>query len=284
MRYGNKTRLPAQVSGWLNEIKPWYSTGDSRSGSSGSATVTADATAHVKGAWVELIASNSIETSCLNLYVSAIGVSNTLTATLLDIGVGSSGNEVAVIENIAVGGANPNFSSGLQIRLPIRIFAGDRISARIQSVVTGGKTAGVSATTLKIGETFAVPTSLDVLGADTSTSQGIRLSSTAGAYVEIVSSTTKIYNALIPVPSFFLGANALSNGGDLIVGVGASGSEIERNDRFQASYNTIEQVTSVLFPNIFLDDTPVPSGQRLAVKSNIASQDRLGVVIIGVPA
>jgi hypothetical protein len=71
-------------------------------------TFTCDATAHVKGAWVEAVASTTSEANQLFLTVYNINVNGQATGTLIDVGIGAAGSEVVVAENIAVGGANLN--------------------------------------------------------------------------------------------------------------------------------------------------------------------------------
>ncbi|NDD92541.1 hypothetical protein EBZ37_10695 [bacterium] len=99
-------------------------------------TVTANTAAHTKGSWSQLVASTSANSSLLFFEIINVATSGANTATLLDIATGASGSETAIVSNLAIGGA-----FGALIAFPYKLASGTRLSARIQSVVTGGKTA-----------------------------------------------------------------------------------------------------------------------------------------------
>jgi hypothetical protein len=245
-------------------------------------TVTANATANTKGSWTQLIASSSGNTSSIVVSAAGVGATATNTATLLDIGIGASGSETVIIGDVAVGasgstGQGVNNSFGI----PFKIASGTRISARIQSVVAGGKTASISAFLMDLGNYDTAPTSVDVIGADTANSKGISFSGASGSWNEAVASTSRNYRAVCCV----LSAHNSDMAGITIawdVGIGASGSEVVfGNGRAAVGSN---ELLSNATPYNYLFGTKIPAGSRLAVRHNIAANpDRYGFTLIGVP-
>lgn len=247
-------------------------------------TVTANSSAHTKGAWSQLIASTSVDASFLLLVVSGIGASATDTATLLDIGTGASGSETVVASDIAVGGASTTTGgsrAGAMILLPLKLPASTRIAARIQSVVTGGKTASVAAYVITTGDFATAPTSVDVIGTDTATSKGTEFSGASGTWVEGIASTTQAYRAVGVVLSIH-DSNVASATREYSLGVGASGSEVEFGTlRHETS---ALELASLMAPYSQLFGRNIPAGSRLAVKHNIAADpSKYGFCLIGIP-
>jgi len=170
-------------------------------------TITANTAAHTKGSWIQLTSSLSGDTSFLIFTVINIAVNDANSASLLDIGIGGSGAEVAIAENIAIGGARN--VGGIVCAFPIKLAAGTRVAARLQSVLTGGKTCFMIAHYLNHGDYGVAPTTVDVIGGDTATSKGIEFSGASGTWVEGIASTSKAYRAFSVIPS--LHTNAASN-------------------------------------------------------------------------
>jgi hypothetical protein len=247
-----------------------------------SITVTANLLANTKGSWTQLIASSSGNTSFIFVSVANIGAITTNTATLLDIGIGASGSETAIIGDVAVGASSAFSLGGANIYgVPFKIASGTRISARIQSVVAGGKTASISAYLMDSGNYDTAPTSVDVIGADTANSKGISFSGASGSWTEAVASTSRSYRAVCCVLS--------SHNSDIAgitiswdVGIGASGSEVFfGGGRAAVSSN---ELLSNATPYNYLFGRKIPAGSRLAVRHNIAANpDRYGFTLIGIP-
>ena len=260
---------------------PWYEQLPSQPIQQATVTVTANTAAHTKGAWTELIASTTDVVTALQVIVGGIQQSTINTATLLDIGIGASGSEKAIAENIAIGGAARTASfdlAGISMLVPCDIPLGARISARIQSVVTGGKTASVIVRTQNLGS----PTQIDVLGADASLSQGTSLAGASGSWTGIVASTSVSYKAVGIVPSMH-STTIASFGGVYTVGVGPASSEtpIGTIELFNWSQEGVASVAAGVPP---LFTANIPAGSRLSVQHNIAANpDRYGVVLIGIP-
>jgi hypothetical protein len=245
-------------------------------------TVTADTAAHTKGAWSELIASTSANASVLFLLVQDISSAGTNTATLVDLATGASGSESAIASNIAVGGAVATTGpTGICTTIPIKIASGTRLSARIQSVITGGKTATVQAILYNAGDYATAPTSVDVIGGNTANSRGAAFSGASGTWVQAIASTTQAYRAVAIVPSMHDSSISTSET-QLDLGVGASGSEVVFGTTI-VGYNASENVQSSP-PYLSLFGRNIPAGSRLAVRHNIASLSaRYGFTLIGIP-
>jgi hypothetical protein len=245
-------------------------------------TVTADTAAHTKGAWSELIASTSANASVLFLLVQDISSAGTNTATLVDLATGASGSESAIASDIAVGGAVTTAGpTGICTTIPIKIASGTRLSARIQSVITGGKTATVQAILYNAGDYATAPTSVDVIGGNTANSRGAAFSGASGTWVQAIASTTQAYRAVAIVPSMH-DSTISTIETQLDLGVGASGSEVVFGTTI-VGYNASENVQSSP-PYLSLFGRNIPAGSRLAVRHNIASLSaRYGFCLIGIP-
>jgi len=247
---------------------------------SSAVTVTANSSAHTKGAWAELVASASGNASMIYVRVGGIVSSGANTATLLDIGVGAAGSESAIIANVAVGGAIATGPGGaLYFVVPIKIAAGSRVSARIQSLVTGGKTASVLVRLIDTGDYAQAPTSVDVIGTSTATSEGTEVTA-ANTYAELIASTSRAYRALAFVPSIGDSTTAIVIA-DYTVARGASGSEVDLQ-KITAGYGNDESVRSIDFPLIA---APIASGTRLSVKVSgpTANFSNYASCLIGIP-
>jgi hypothetical protein len=247
-----------------------------------SITVTANTSANTKGSWTQLIASSSGNTSFIFVAVSGIGANATNTATLLEIGTGASGSETTIIGDVAVGAAS-NFaqSANTNFGVPFKIASGTRISARIQSVVTGGKTANISLILMDLGNYDTAPTSVDVIGADTANSKGISFSGASGSWNEAVASTSRSYRAVCCV----LSAHNSDLAGITInwdVGIGASGSEVAFGNGRAGAGSNEGFANQIPYNSLF--GRKIPAGSRLAVRHNIAANpDRYGFTLIGIP-
>lgn len=249
---------------------------------SGAVTVTANTSAHTKGSWTELIASTSANASYLLIEVSGVAAIGADTATLLDIATGGSGSEVVLIGDIAVGsaataaGTQPSFTFGV----PIKVASGARLSARIQSVVTGGKTATVQISTFDMGDYSYAPTAVDVIGTSTATSVGTAMSGSSGTWVQITASTSNAYRAVVVVPS----ASAIALATiipEFRLGTGASGAESEVGRMFAAYTNA--ETAGILARTSALITGSIPSGTRLSVRHTIAaSPGNYDVTLIGI--
>lgn len=230
---------------------------------SSATNVTADTAAHTKGAWTQLVASTPAAADCIDIAVGGLGFNGANWSSLIDIGVGGSGAETAVVSNVACGGANIVFSVdlGWAVRFAVYIPAGSRISARIQTVVAGGQIAAVKYRLGAGPNPSATSTTTTTIGSSTGTSGGTATSATINTYVELAASTAATYSAVTIVPS--LTATSISGKvRELVLGVGAAAAEVAVAS--MATYVTSAESVHPQGPNqIYLGS--IASGSRLAV-------------------
>jgi hypothetical protein len=261
----------------------WYEDGSPAIvNTSSTVTLTANSSAHTKGSWSQVIASTSGNVSLLYVSVGGVAIAGD-SATLLDLGTGASGSEVAFASNIAVGGAT--FSGGLAgviIPIPVKIASGTRIAARIQSVVTGGKTATVQIFAFDAGDYATTPATVDVIGTDTATSKGTDFTGSSGTWVQATSSTSRAYRAVALVLSTHDASISNIANGVYEIGVGASGSEVTFG--WMRHTFTADERSGLALPFISLFGRNIPAGSRLAVKHPItADPSKYGFCLIGIP-
>lgn len=167
-----------------------YYTSEGDSGIQGS-SITASATAHTKGSWVELVASTVGRTSGVTIQIFGT-VSNT-SEFLIDIGVGAAASEQVVVENLpATCGAQ--FAPGWhQIFLPLSIPDGTRVAARCQS--SAASSSAIQVALILSGATPYQPTGLSKFvcyGVNTGTTLLTALAASfgsKGSYSQITAAT-----------------------------------------------------------------------------------------------
>jgi hypothetical protein len=267
--------------------KPWFyeQSFDSvgLAASATSITVTASATPHTKGSWTEIIASTSEQTTLLSFIIRDVASTNVDTAMLIDVGVGASGSETAIIENVAVGGA-VGLGLGVGVLLfqcPINIPSGSRISVRNQATIASDTVQIFQVSLFDIGNQALVPDSVDVLGTSTTTSEGTAFSGSSGSWNQIIASTSQDYIGFSLVPSVVGSTISAVTTNTFTLGFGAAGSEQEIG-AVSVRYGTGESVHSVSHVCYFA--TEVPAGSRIAVKHDIASNpQQRGITVIAIP-
>jgi hypothetical protein len=241
------------------------------SADAGQATLTAGA-AHTAGAWSELIASTTADAQGVSIGLrSSTAVSATDTSMLLDIGLGGSGSEVALVTSIPLGWR----MLGATVDIPCPIPSGSRVSARIRSVVASS-TAQVTAHLLD-GPTVSAP---DTIGAVTASSRGTLLpaatnATTPGAWQNIGSTTAQAYRAiLVGVQG---GSDATMAASGVRVDIGISSTRI--GTTWWHAFGT-ESYIGASSPLIVVD---VPSGTQLQAQTYGAAGNTIDVVLHGIP-
>lgn len=224
---------------------------------------TASGTAHTKGAWSEIIASAASEINFISMICYGVGSPATVTSVLFDVGVGAAGSEVAVMENIAIGGATWSVGGPeLRLSLPITIASGSRVAIRIQAVQTTPKTADFLMMPYSSGP--ATPTSLTTFGGNTATSRGVDITS-ANTWTQISASLPEQYDYLMVVPSQ-ANNSVISTAQEVMdVGVGASGSETVWRS-FGVSRSVSEATGYVEATNFYALIEGPAAGSRLSVR------------------
>jgi len=247
-------------------------------------SLTASATIHTKGAWSQVFSSTSAESALLYFWASSVSAAATETSMLLDIGIGASGSETTIMENLAVGGAPAasGIACGLGAPIPVRIPSGTRIAARIQSLIASD-TANLACSVVSLPGRSLLPTSVDVLGTSTANSRGTALSGASGSWTQITSSTPQRYRGVYVVPSAIGTELANQFNATLSIGVGAAGSEVTLGTQRMQWRDTETAFLEVNVPQMPIA-CDIAAGSRIAVKHNIsANPDRYGVSLIGIP-
>ncbi len=244
--------------------------------------VTADATPHTAGAWVEMIASTAFTASAVALIaIGATATANTDTSVLADIGIGGSGSEVAIVESIPLG-ARPT-KGFTEHRVPLSVPAGSRLSVRIRAAIT------VDTTNVQLriaGGGLHGPSGYGratTYGADTGTSNGVTLTTpgatnTKGAWTQIVAATTNPCRFLLAAPCLRAASTQLSVTGLIDIGVGGSGSEVVLIPDVYFDASSSEDLVSVAAA------VPVnlPAGVRLSARyQGSATNAGPAVILIG---
>ncbi len=236
--------------------------------------------AHVKGAWTEVLASVPEDSYLVMLSAGGTFVSGSNTSMLLDIGIGPAGAERVVISNLAIGYIDFTIAGGRLWLLPLFIPAGSRIAARVQGVIAND-TAEI-AVDLFGGQPFEGASSnvaADSFGANTSTSQGLTL--TSGALANVAGSWTEI-SPSVPndLQRFFLGIQgngnaALASANSLIdIAVGPALLEAAIASNIFVRSTTSEVIQNVAPPGPALPYlSEVKAGSRLSARltSSVAS-------------
>lgn len=278
IRYGDRSRVGTGVGRWLNPPLPSVRyIAQIRAPMTTPVTLTADTNAHTYGAWSEVIASVANDSSMLTIRIGNVRTNGVSTQSLISIGTGSAGNEVEFA--VFAVGAGGDTATSLQFQLPFRLLSGTRIAARIQSVVTGGKTGTISIQTCDVDPYFfgATNTTVDSLGINTATSRGTNIAA-SNSYTQIVASTTQTYRGLIVIPSATSG-NMQVDIASMTVGVGGSGTEVDLGATVfetNAGETIFSHHQSLFIPAV------IPAGSRIAVKQSTI-RTYLDATVIGVP-
>lgn len=255
--------------------------------SQGGTTVTSSATAHTKGAWVQLDAATAFEATMLALYIT-VQFQDTL--YLVDIGIGAAGSEQVLIPNLLV---SQSVGVTTEVVLPISVPAGSRISVRSQDNF-GSSGLYVSGMLYAGGLANNPPyQTVTAYGISTATSTGVSAdaggtANTKGVWAQIVAATTTTIKALLI--SAIRSAPATSAATDYStlydIGVGASGSEqvLLPNMRlfcstmtggvstpYTAGSGTLSGLSTVVPRIIQPIPCDIPSGVRLAVRQQSTS-------------
>jgi len=252
-------------------------------GPRGFVSVNVPATANAAGAWTQIFASTSAESTLLYFCLAA-GSSIADSSLMFDVGVGPSGLESVVVPNLAVG-MNNLFSANIVFPVPVRIPAGSRVAVRGRSANGTSRNFSPDLVLASHPDAWLIPSSVDTLGSSSSTSRGTAMSGSSGTYTEIASSTTRPYQALVVIPSGV--TNVGINGRfRLTLAIGPAGAEVDIGsvDALQGSGGGVQPQAIACNTPWPIFGTIVPAGSRVAIKHNLASNPQyVEVCVIGVP-
>lgn len=262
-------------------------------------TIAPNASAHVKTGWTELIATTTADADQI---VVALGLASgsrsaATSAIMFDLGIGASGSEVVVAENVALGGmgldgtfTNNGFVvAARSITLPISIPRGSRIAVRYQLDWASTLNINFAATLLRFPPQFGIrsPSKLDTFGANTATTSGVAMSTTSNVAVEMIASTARAYQGF--VVCYFNNDGTMGNSTNstaIDVGVGASGSEQFVVDGGVYHETGFEQIRhGMLSTRPILAPIHCPAGSRVAARYRTLNPATTAarVVLLGVP-
>lgn len=128
----------------------------------GVATATASGTPHTKGTWTQIIAALDYDVGMIGLITNTLTFLNgTVRGILMDVAIGSAGNEKIIAGDISIGGAD----SGATVWLPMFVPKGVRLSFRIQS-------STASQTLVLMNPPILIPAGPHIRSASTCTTYG----------------------------------------------------------------------------------------------------------------
>lgn len=239
----------------------------------GVATVAAGS-ANTKGTWVEAVASTSADTSIVWLLPDVGAANGVDSSCLLDIGVGPSGSETVVAQNLGIGHRS---LSNDWIAVPLSIPAGSRIAFRQQSVTAS------RSITIRWNATQGIESAstVDTFGADTSGSRGTN-AATSGTFYELVAATPRAYRGILVLPT---GAGSLfgSVSIGMSIGVGSAGAESVIAS-IDVDITSGEAWTAADMPLANFSAVNIPAGSRLAYRVTGTARAYIDCIVVGVPA
>ena len=239
-------------------------------GTSKGVLVEADASANTKGAWIELIASTSYNSTNFIFIVQSYGAEVSV-EYLVDIAIGAASSEQVIVENLQMSFNSIMYRNGRQYIIPINIPTGTRISCRCQSSDTATPNVVVSA--LLCSDTFLAPRSINKIftyGAVTADSGGTEIdpgavANTKGSWVELVANTSLQLQYL----SIAIGNRDNSARTDMYglldIGIGAGSSEQVVLSNIPIACNSNGDLMGPPFIGPVMFD--IPEGSRIAVRA-----------------
>ena len=237
--------------------------------------------ANIKGSWVEMTSSSTFDFEYLQLTT----LINDTADYLLDIGVGSAGNEEVIVGDVMISYGGGSVSIVDTFGFPIHIAKGSRITARGQ--------ASSSSQNLRLGLTgysSSLPGYAKVVGYGISTgdSGGTPVdpggsSNTKGAYSEVTSSTNEDLREIYMHLGNAKNASLSAAGFLFDIAIGSAGNEEIIVSNLAVYTHPAHNSPT---PGSYRLPIQIPAGTRIAVRSQSSitnATDRiLDVAIYGV--
>lgn len=252
-------------------------------------SVNSASSTFTKGPWTQLVASATIDSTWIMVYLQTmIGVSGTIA---VDIGIGGSGSEQAIITNLL---ASSTAAVGMRFLFPVAIKAGTRIVARESSGSASDRTVIGVTTFADTYGSVGVGSGVDTYGAIATTNLGTAVdpggtANTKGAYIQLSASLTSdisgfllLFDAQAQLSGSVGGVSWLI---DLAVGAAGSEKIILPNLFVMGVMNTgaFSEILHSVIPYIPLQ---IRTGTRLAIRAQCStntSPDRIfGVTFYGI--
>lgn len=256
-------------------------------------TVTPDATAHIKGAWTELIASTTGDADFIMFATGyAVSSNGNTSGMMFDVALGAAGSEAIIASNVTSGGygIDPFLSSGSgrNITLPLRIPKGSRVAVRVQFERASGSNFQFSTQLLRWPTEFGLssPAKLDTIGDTPASTTGVALSTTSNTAVQVTASAPNTYQGFVVCLLSNTGSQGTTYGDTVEIGIGASGAERWQPVGQQWAFYGTEQIRSMVGSHeALLVPIHCPKGARIAARGrgNNQSANAPRVVLLGVP-
>ena len=221
-------------------------------------TISGGGLANVQGAWTTVIASTPAEASWLDVTVMSGGQP---ARCAIDIGVGSAGNEVALIRDLLFMPAN-NYFLSTKGPFPLAIPAGQRLVARYRSDYNGVDNCALQVGLYPASFSTSSFAGVDSIGFIASTTSGTSVpagNQTMGSYTQIIASTLRDYSGIFVIHDS-LNRTASDQGG-FDISIGASGSEQVIIPHLGWTTNSNDISSGWIYP------INIPAGTRIAARS-----------------
>lgn len=189
-------------------------------------SVATNATAHTKGAWVEIVAAAPSDVDIIELLIANTAAAAVAGGALMDVGVGAAGSEVVIAPDVGVGNSSSvNLYDCLTVSLPVAVRSGSRIAVRWQAARASATSASVAMRLFRwpSGAGLRSPSKLDAIGVNTSTTAGTSAGATSNVWTS-VGTAARAYQGFVAV-IMSNDATMAAASAAVDVGVGASGSE-----------------------------------------------------------
>jgi len=226
--------------------------------------VTAHATAHTKGAYVELTSATPYASSRIYFFHRWSSAANKF--YLVDLATGAAGAETVVVANLHIAASNESLS-GAVVALDLDLPAGTRLAVRCQSNI-GSSPIGVSV--ILEARALAGLAAPVTYGTVLASSRGTQVdpgavAATKGAYVQLTAATTARIDALVLDVTVYAATPSINAFHEYLVDVatGAAGAEtiILPDVPFLAN-----SVSDAVYPQLVRLPASIPAGTRLAVR------------------
>ena len=241
-------------------------------------TITSNGSANTKGSWTQLVASTSSDTCWVLI--------NTLSKTwaaagygvAVDIGVGSSGNEIVLIPNVLTASDDATYNISTSVGFPVSIPSGTRISARCQDSV-GGEVCYVNLIMFDGAlSQMEGAAGVDAIGFNSAATVGTVVTpgaaSAKGSYSQLSAATARDYIGLFAMFDMQTNSSYPEFAYDIDLAIGASGSEqIIIPDYCGGNH---EGYTIDIDPIPFIPIS-IPSGTRIAARCANSGGSTIGI-------
>ena len=225
-------------------------------GASSNGITVAAGSANVKGSWVELKASTSFNYEMFTLVTRQ----STSSVFLIDVAVGSAGNEEIIAADLPMGFSNSTTRHMGKLELQLHVPAGSRLSVRVQCSTSSNS---LIFSGCGISQGFGNSAGLSKIvsyGAESANSGGTAVvagsSGVKGSYSELTASTNEDIKSLI----ISVGLQGANTGIFADVAIGGSGSEeIIIPDLWF-------YVSTGIMPNCYNIPMSIPAGSRIAIR------------------